>query len=85
MPLSVVRKVYLFSRWNFVVLLVFIKARHSCQCGISRSATLVIGLVMRAAETKSNAVPIEVWELKGYHDAYAYVKARSKWIGPNMS
>ncbi|KAI0053285.1 hypothetical protein FA95DRAFT_721200 [Auriscalpium vulgare] len=56
-----------------------------CQCGISRSATMVIALVMRAAATHSLAVPPEVWELKGMQAAYAYVKEKSKWVGPNMS
>lgn len=57
----------------------------SCQCGISRSATMVIALVMRAAAEKSPSVPPEVWALQGYQGAYAYVKQKSKWVGPNMS
>ncbi|KAJ3481476.1 hypothetical protein NLJ89_g12208 [Agrocybe chaxingu] len=36
-----------------------------CQCGISRSATMVIALVMRAAAEHHTSVPPEVWELKG--------------------
>jgi len=55
------------------------------QCGISRSATMVIALVMRAAAEKSYSVPPEVWALKGYQGAYVYVKGKSKWIGPNMT
>ncbi|EGN96090.1 hypothetical protein SERLA73DRAFT_185626 [Serpula lacrymans var. lacrymans S7.3] len=56
-----------------------------CQCGISRSATFVIALVMRAAATRSTSVPPEVWQLKGMQSAYAFVKEKSKCIGPNMS
>jgi len=57
----------------------------SCQCGISRSGTLIIALVMRAAARCSTAVPSEVWALKGMQGAYSYVKEKSKWVGPNMS
>jgi tyrosine-protein phosphatase len=46
---------------------------------------MVIALVMRAAAKQSSSVPPEVWALKGYQGAYAYVKEKSKWIGPNMS
>ncbi|KAG5718584.1 Tyrosine-protein phosphatase pmp1 [Termitomyces sp. T112] len=56
-----------------------------CQCGISRSATMVVALVMRAAADQSPSVPTEVWALKGMQGAYSYVKEKSKWIGPNMS
>ncbi|THH02904.1 hypothetical protein EW026_g41 [Hermanssonia centrifuga] len=56
-----------------------------CQCGVSRSATLVIALVMRAAATRSPSVPPEVWALKGMQGAYSFVKEKSKWVGPNMS
>ncbi|GLB36331.1 putative dual specificity phosphatase, catalytic domain [Lyophyllum shimeji] len=56
-----------------------------CQCGISRSATLVIALVMRAAAQQSPSVPPEVWALKGMQGAYSFVKEKSKWVGPNMS
>ncbi|KAG6845975.1 hypothetical protein H0H87_011023 [Tephrocybe sp. NHM501043] len=56
-----------------------------CQCGISRSATMVIALVMRAAAEQSSAVPPEVWALKGMQGAYSFVKEKSKWVGPNMS
>lgn len=57
----------------------------SCQCGVSRSATLVIALVMRAAAQCSPSVPPEIWALKGMQGAYTYVKQKSKWVGPNMS
>ncbi|KAI0335343.1 hypothetical protein GY45DRAFT_1240602 [Cubamyces sp. BRFM 1775] len=56
-----------------------------CQCGVSRSATLVIALVMRAAAQRSPSVPSEVWALKGMQGAYSFVKEKSKWVGPNMS
>ncbi|TFK57371.1 hypothetical protein OE88DRAFT_125198 [Heliocybe sulcata] len=56
-----------------------------CQCGVSRSATLVIALVMRAAATASPSLSEEVRELKGMQGAYSYVKSKSRWVGPNMS
>ncbi|KAL4069510.1 phosphatases II [Scleroderma citrinum] len=56
-----------------------------CQCGISRSATLVIAIVMRAAATRSPLVPPHVWELKGMQAAYSFVKEKSRHVGPNMS
>ncbi|KAG6901849.1 hypothetical protein C0995_007235 [Termitomyces sp. Mi166 len=56
-----------------------------CQCGISRSATMAIALVMRAAAEQSPSVPPDVWALKGMQGAYSYVKEKSKWVGPNMS
>ena len=70
--------------------LLSVASRHahlftSCQCGISRSATLVIALVMRAAAERASNVPPAVWSLQGMHDAYSYVKEKSKWISPNMS
>ena len=61
------------------------RSPNSCQCGISRSGTLIIALVMRAAAQCSTAVPSEVWALKGMQSAYSYVKEKSKWVGPNMS
>ncbi|KAH9835619.1 uncharacterized protein C8Q71DRAFT_708996 [Rhodofomes roseus] len=56
-----------------------------CQCGVSRSATLVIALVMRAAVQRSPNVPCDVWALKGMQGAYDFVKEKSNAIGPNMS
>ncbi|KAF8516391.1 protein-tyrosine phosphatase-like protein [Gautieria morchelliformis] len=45
-----------------------------CQCGVSRSATMVIALVMLRALMHG-----------GMHASYAFVKEKSKWVGPNMS
>lgn len=56
---------------------------HSCQCGISRSATLVISIVMQLAAEGS--MPDALGEVRGMHDAYEFVKDRSPWIGPNVS
>ncbi|CUS12849.1 unnamed protein product [Tuber aestivum] len=44
-----------------------------CQCGVSRSATLLIAYAMFKSPEKT------------MQDAYNAVKRRSKWIGPNMS
>lgn len=44
-----------------------------CQCGVSRSATLLIAYAMFKSPGKT------------MQDAYSAVKRRSKWIGPNMS
>lgn len=46
---------------------------------------MVIALVMRAAVHNSPRVPPEVRALKGMQAAYAYVKGKSRWVGPNMS
>ncbi|KAF8559257.1 hypothetical protein OG21DRAFT_1503162 [Imleria badia] len=56
-----------------------------CQCGVSRSATLMIAIVMRAAASRSPNVPPLVWDLKGMQAAYAFVKDKSRHAGPNMS
>ncbi|KAL0631803.1 tyrosine/serine/threonine protein phosphatase [Maublancomyces gigas] len=44
-----------------------------CQCGVSRSATLLIAYSMFKNPEKT------------MQDAYSAVKQRSRWIGPNMS
>ena len=56
--------------------------KQSCQNGISRSATMVIALVMRAAAERRSP---EVWALPGMQAAYAFVKDKSPHVGPNMS
>ncbi|KIJ21585.1 hypothetical protein PAXINDRAFT_64548 [Paxillus involutus ATCC 200175] len=56
-----------------------------CQCGVSRSATLMIAIVMRAAAMRLTTVPPDVWDLKGMQAAYSFVKEKSKHVGPNMS
>lgn len=55
----------------------------SCQCGISRSATLVIAYVMSLAA--SGLLPDLLGHLSGMQDAYEFVKCQSPWIGPNVS
>lgn len=56
-----------------------------CQCGISRSATLVIAYVMRAAY-RTNAPPyLAALKKDGMQGSYQFVKAKSNVIGPNMS
>lgn len=43
-----------------------------CQQGVSRSASLVVAYIMKARSMNVN-------------EAYAFVKEKSPWIGPNMS
>ncbi|KAL1748915.1 hypothetical protein HDZ31DRAFT_28645 [Schizophyllum fasciatum] len=56
-----------------------------CQCGVSRSATVIIAMVMRAAFEHLHWVPSDVWALRDMNSAYDYVKSKSRWAGPNMS
>lgn len=58
-----------------------------CQCGVSRSATMVIAFVMRAAQVGGQDVPADVQALRGrgMQGAYDFVQKKSKSIGPNMS
>ena len=80
-----VRMVYSSSELQVALYQIPTQRFNSCQCGISRSATLIIALVMRAAALRSTSVPPEVWALKGYQQSYSFVKNKSKWVGPNMS
>jgi tyrosine-protein phosphatase len=54
-----------------------------CQCGVSRSATLIVAYVMTLAA--AGVAPQRIGHLKTMQDAYDYVKSRSPWIGPNVS
>lgn len=51
---------------------------------MSRSATLVIALVMRASMQADASEELKAIQ-GSMHNAYAYVKEKSKWVGPNMS
>ncbi|KAN0084185.1 hypothetical protein V8E55_007689 [Tylopilus felleus] len=55
----------------------------SCQCRISRAATLMTAIVMSAAATRSPNVPPHVWE--GMQAAYSFVKDKRRHVAPNMS
>lgn len=58
-----------------------LKTLIHCQCGVSRSATLMIGYCMReAVRNPAPDLPIS----GRMHDAYSFVKDRSPWAGPNM-
>ncbi|KAG9314525.1 phosphatases II [Chiua virens] len=74
-------------QYVYPIFSVFLSHVHptSCQCGVSRSATLMIAIVMHAAATRSPSVPPDVWDLKGMQAAYSYVKDKSRHVGPNMS
>ncbi|KNZ53562.1 hypothetical protein VP01_3202g3 [Puccinia sorghi] len=57
-----------------------LKTLIHCQCGVSRSATFIIGYCMREAVYHP-----EKLALSGrMHDAYTFVKEKSPWAGPNM-
>lgn len=55
----------------------------SCQCGVSRSATLIIAYTMALAA--AGLMPTHLGHLKGMQDTYDFVKSKSCWIGPNVS
>ena len=54
-----------------------------CQCGVSRSATLVIAFVMQAAAMRYGYE--QARSLLGMHDCYNMVKDKSSSISPNIS
>ncbi|GAA5896919.1 uncharacterized protein JCM6883_007055 [Sporobolomyces salmoneus] len=57
-----------------------------CQCGVSRSATVVIAYCMREA-AKALEEGRDAKELSGctgMHDTYSFVKEKSEWVGPNL-
>lgn len=54
-----------------------------CQCGVSRSATLVIAFVMQAAAYEYDFEKTR--DLTGMHDCYEMVKGLSSSISPNIS
>ncbi|SPO28203.1 uncharacterized protein UTRI_04578_B [Ustilago trichophora] len=54
-----------------------------CQCGVSRSATLVIAFVMQAAAMRYGFESART--LLGMHDCYNMVKEKSSSISPNIS
>lgn len=55
----------------------------SCQCGVSRSATLAIAYIMALAV--GGLMPDVFGKMACMQDAYDYVKSKSSWIGPNVS
>ncbi|PLW42362.1 hypothetical protein PCASD_06397 [Puccinia coronata f. sp. avenae] len=57
-----------------------LKTLIHCQCGVSRSATFVIGYCMREAVYRPDKLPLS----GRMYDAYSFVKEKSPWAGPNM-
>jgi hypothetical protein len=58
-----------------------------CQCGVSRSATVVIAYCMREAARALENDRELVTQLRGctgMHDTYSFVKEKSEWVGPNL-
>jgi len=75
-------RVHLFS-YSMSALTHVTSLTISCQCGVSRSATLVIAYIMSLAV--AGLLPDQLGHLKGMQDTYDMVKARSPSIGPNVS
>ncbi|KZT55945.1 phosphatases II [Calocera cornea HHB12733] len=58
-----------------------------CQCGVSRSATLVMALVIRAghqARICGDDPEHPLCRIASHNDAYEYVQGKSRWVGPNI-
>ncbi|GAA5980975.1 hypothetical protein JCM10908_003937 [Rhodotorula pacifica] len=58
-----------------------------CQCGVSRSATVVIAYCMREAAKalEEGREAADLAGCTGMHDTYSFVKEKSEWVGPNLS